>query len=490
MAETYFQNSLPEALTFDDVMLLPRYSEILPRDVETKTQLTPHISINAPILSAAMDTVTEARMAIAMAREGGMGIIHKNLKPELQSKEVERVKKSESFVVSNPMTVRPDEKLFDIVNLMMDHHVSGFPVTENGKLIGMLTHRDLRFETNLAQKVADVMTREKLVTAPEGTSIEEAEAILQKHRIEKLPVVDAQGHIKGLITVKDIQKRKESPNACKDEMGRLRVGAAVEVGASGQERARMLVAAGVDVLVVDSAHGHSKGVIEMVKWVRQTFPKIGLVAGNVATAEGTKALIEAGVDAVKVGVGPGSICTTRMVSGVGVPQWSALREAVSAAKGSKVCIISDGGIKFSGDIVKALAAGAQCVMLGNLLAGTDEAPGEVVLFQGRSYKTYRGMGSLDAMEDGSKDRYFQGDVRQASKLVPEGIVGRVPYRGSVGSSIYQLMGGLRSGMGYVGAKNVKDLQEKARFVRLTSAGLRESHVHDIVITKEAPNYNV
>lgn len=478
------------ALTFDDVMLLPNFSEVLPREADTASQLTRQIRVNVPILSAAMDTVTESRMAMAIAREGGLGIIHKNLTVEAQCREVEKVKKAESFLVQNPVTLDPDRPLSAALNIMTEYNISGLPITKGGKLIGILTHRDLRFETNLHQPISQVMTSEGLITAPEGTSMEAAEALLQKHRIEKLPVIDKQGNLKGLITVRDIRKRKEFPNACKDALGRLRVGAAVEVGVLGRERAEALVKAQADILVVDSAHGHSKGVLDMVKWLRSTYKDLSIIAGNIATADAAEALIAAGVDAVKVGVGPGSICTTRMVTGVGVPQWYAIRQCAPVAKKHGVPIISDGGIKFSGDMVKALAAGASTVMIGNLFAGTDEAPGEVVLYQGRSYKTYRGMGSLDAMEDGSKDRYFQGDVQQTHKLVPEGIVGRVPYKGTVASSIYQLLGGLRSGMGYLGARNITELQSRARFVQITSAGLRESHAHDVIITKEAPNYNV
>ena len=481
------RDDLKLALTFDDVLLLPAESDILPKSVETSTRLTRNITINIPIVSAAMDTVTEARMAIAMAQTGGLGFIHKNLSVDEQAAEVHKVKKYESAVVSDPITIEPEAKLSAAVALMRGNGISGIPVTQRGKLVGILTNRDLRFEKNLEQKVEAVMTR-KLITAREGVTIEDAKVLLHQHRIEKLLVVDAEGRLKGLITIRDIEQAEMDPDAATDERGRLRVGAAVGVGGDREARIEALLAAGCDVICIDTAHGHSAGVLESVRQTRKKFPKIQLVAGNVATASATRALIDAGVDAVKVGVGPGSICTTRIVAGVGVPQLTAIADAVSAAKGSHVAIIADGGIKFSGDVAKALAAGADTVMIGSLFAGTDEAPGEVILYQGRSYKSYRGMGSIGAMKDGSKDRYFQADVDAPQKLVPEGIEGRVPYKGALRESIYQLIGGLRASMGYVGCATIAELHEKARFVKISSSGLRESHVHDVIITKEAPNY--
>jgi IMP dehydrogenase len=476
---------LRDALTFDDVLLLPQYSEVLPKDVEVKSRLTRGIELNVPLLSAAMDSVTEARTAITMAREGGIGIIHKNLPPEDQAREVERVKRAESGMVLAPVTVKPGESLRNALAIMREHDISGVPVVEGDKPVGILTARDIRFERNLDQPVSALMTKE-LVTVQPGVTAEEAKQLLHQHRIEKLLVVEA-GKLIGLITIKDILQADRNPQAIKDGKGRLRVGAAVGPGPDREERAAALAHAGVDVIVVDTAHGHSKGVIDAVRATKKEHPHIDLIAGNVATAEATEALIDAGADGVKVGIGPGSICTTRVVAGVGVPQVSAVFECARAAKRRGVPIISDGGVKFSGDVVKAIAAGASSVMMGSLFAGTDEAPGDMVLYQGRSYKLYRGMGSLGAMKKGSKDRYGQAGSAD-EKLVPEGIEGRVPYRGSLASILYQLTGGLRSGMGYIGARTIAELQERARFVRITSQGLRESHVHDVIITEEAPNY--
>ena len=480
---------LKEGLTFDDVLLVPDYSEVLPHEVDVSTYITKNIKLNIPIVSAAMDTVTEARLAIALAREGGMGIIHRNMPIKDQAREVEKVKKSESGMILNPVTVRPEATVREALEIMERYRISGVPVVdENEKLVGILTNRDLRFikPTDYEKPVSVFMTKENLITAQEGITLEEATEILQKYKVEKLPIVDGEGRIKGLITIKDIVKRKKYPNACKDDLGRLRVGAAVGTGDDTLERVSALVEAGVDLIVVDTAHGHSKRVIETVRKIKESFPDIEVVAGNVATADGTKALIEAGADAVKVGVGPGSICTTRIVAGVGVPQITAIMEAYSVAKDYGVPIIADGGIRYSGDIVKALAAGASVVMLGNLLAGTEEAPGETIYYQGRAYKVYRGMGSLGAMMSRlSSDRYGQD---QMEKYVPEGIEGRVPYKGRLSDIVYQLVGGLRSGMGYTGCRTIRELQEKAKFVRITWAGYRESHVHDVQITKEAPNY--
>jgi len=476
---------LRDALTFDDVLLVPQYSEVLPKDVDVKSRLTRGIELNTPLLSAAMDSVTEARTAITMAREGGIGIIHKNLPPELQAREVEKVKRAESGMVLAPVTVKPGESLQSALAIMHEHDISGVPVVEGDKPVGILTARDIRFERNLDQPVSALMTKE-LVTVQPGVSAEQAKQLLHQHRIEKLLVVEA-GKLIGLITIKDILQADRNPQAIKDGKGRLRVGAAVGPGPDREARAAALAAAGVDVIVVDTAHGHSKGVIDAVRATKKEHPHIDLVAGNVATAEATEALIDAGADGVKVGIGPGSICTTRVVAGVGVPQVSAVFECARAAKRRGVPIISDGGVKYSGDVVKAIAAGASSVMMGSLFAGTDEAPGDMVLYQGRSYKMYRGMGSLGAMKKGSKDRYGQAGSAD-EKLVPEGIEGRVPYRGSLASILYQLIGGLRSGMGYIGASNIAELQERARFVRITSQGLRESHVHDVIITEEAPNY--
>ncbi len=483
------EKKIREALTFDDVLLVPQYSEVLPHEVDVSTYLTRKIKLNIPIVSAAMDTVTEARLAIALAREGGIGIIHRNLTIKRQAEEVEKVKKSESGMIISPVVVQPDTKVAQALKIMEKYKISGVPVVdENRKLVGILTNRDLRFirPEDYVKPVSEFMTKENLITAREGITLEEAEEIFRKYKIEKLPIVDENGIIKGLITIKDIVKRRKYPNACKDDLGRLRVGAAVGTGEDTLDRVSALVEAGVDVVVVDTAHGHSKRVLETVERIKSHFPELDVIAGNVATAEGTKALIEAGADAVKVGVGPGSICTTRIVAGVGVPQITAIMESSAVAREYGVPVIADGGIRYSGDIVKALAAGASAVMLGNLLAGTEEAPGETIYYQGRAYKVYRGMGSLGAMSSRlSSDRYGQ---ERMEKFVPEGIEGRVPYKGKLAEVVYQLVGGLRSGMGYVGARNIKELQEKARFVRITWAGYRESHVHDVQITKEAPNY--
>jgi IMP dehydrogenase len=484
------EEPLREALTFDDVLLVPAYSEVIPRDVDVTTRLTPLIPLRMPLVSSAMDTVTEAATAIRMAREGGMGFIHKNLTIEEQAREVNRVKKAQSGIVVDPLTIAPSRTLEEALSIMRAHRISGLPVVDaERRPVGILTNRDVRFEKRFDIQVGEVMTKNP-VTVKEGVQIDEAKDLLHKHRIEKLLVVDGNGALKGLITIRDIEQAQENPSAATDELGRLRVGAAVGVGPDRESRIEALVAAGCDVICIDTAHGHSAGVLEAVRETRKRFPKVQLVAGNVATGEATKALIETGVNAVKVGVGPGSICTTRIVAGVGVPQLTAIADAVAAAKGSGVAIIADGGIKFSGDVAKALAAGADTVMIGSLFAGTDEAPGEVILYQGRSYKSYRGMGSIGAMKEGSKDRYFQGDVESAAKLVPEGIEGRVPYKGSLRESIYQLIGGLRSSMGYLGCATIAELHAKARFVKISSAGLRESHVHDVIITKEAPNYRV
>ncbi len=476
-------------LTFDDVVLVPAKSSVLPNEVETRSKVTPTITLNIPIVSAAMDTVTESRLAIAMAREGGMGIIHRVLAPEDQAAEVDRVKKSESGMILDPVTISPDQTIRDAHQLMARYRISGIPVTKNKKLVGILTNRDLRFETRSDLKVSQVMKRDKLVTAPEGTTLEKAREILHEHRIEKLPVVNKQGELKGLITIKDIEKRIKYPNACKDEHGRLRVGAALGVGPDTEQRVELLVKAGVDVVVVDTAHGHSQAVMETVKMVKKKHGNLQVIAGNIATEAAAKDLVKAGADALKVGVGPGSICTTRIVSGAGMPQLTAIADCAKVVAGSGVPIIADGGIKFSGDVTKALAAGASVVMVGSLLAGTEESPGETVLYQARTYKVYRGMGSIGAMERGGKDRYGQTG-RPESKLVPEGIEGRVPYKGALANVMYQLVGGLRSGMGYCGCRTIAELQQKATFIRQTPAGLRESHVHDVIITKEAPNYRM
>lgn len=476
-------------LTYDDVVLVPAKSAVLPSEVEVSTRLTRNIRINIPIISSAMDTVTESRLAIAMAREGGLGIIHRVLSPADQAIEVDRVKKSESGMIRDPITISPDQTIRDAHALMAKYRISGIPVTKGETLVGILTNRDLRFETRMDLKVSQVMKRDKLITAPEGTSLEKAREILHEHRIEKLPVVNKKGDLKGLITIKDIEKRIKYPHACKDAHGRLCVGAAVGVGPETEDRVSQLTKAGVDLVVVDTAHGHSQAVLDTVRMIKRQHPNLELVAGNIATAEAAKDLLKAGVDAVKVGVGPGSICTTRIVSGSGMPQLTAIADCAKVLSGSGVPIIADGGIKFSGDISKALAAGASSVMLGGLLAGTEESPGETVLYQARTYKVYRGMGSIGAMERGGGDRYGQGG-RPAQKLVPEGIEGRVPYKGPVSAVVYQLVGGVKSGMGYCGCKTIADLQQKATFIRQTVAGLRESHVHDVIITKEAPNYRM
>jgi IMP dehydrogenase len=477
------------ALTFDDVLLLPGESSVIPKDVDTSVKLTEKIVLSIPLLSAAMDSVTESRTAIAMARMGGLGILHRNMTPQEQALEVEKVKRAESGMILEPVTMGPNQRIGEALRVMNQNNISGVPITEGKRLVGILTHRDLRFEKNLNLKIEEVMTKQ-VITAKEGITLEKAKEILQKNRIEKLPVVDDQGNLKGLITIKDIEQAMRYPNSCKDELGRLRTGAAIGVGGQAIERADLLIKEGVDLIVIDTAHGHTKGVLDTVREFKASFPKTPLIAGNVATAEGCEALIKAGVNAVKVGVGPGSICTTRVVSGVGVPQMTAILNCASAAAKSEIPLIADGGIKFSGDITKAIAAGADGVMIGSLFAGTDEAPGEAILYQGRSYKTYRGMGSLGAMKKGGRDRYFQEDVQEASKLVPEGIEGMVPHRGPLADQLHQLVGGLKSGMGYVGAASVSELKKKARFVQITSAGLKESHVHDVVITKEAPNYRL
>jgi len=480
---------IEEALTFDDVLLLPAESTVLPYEVDISARLTNAISLSIPLLSAAMDTVTEARTAISMAQAGGIGIIHRNLAVEVQAAEVDKVKKYESGMIVNPITMEPEQRVYEALEVMRKYGISGVPVTKKGKLVGILTNRDLRFEKKLDATISSVMTKENLVTVPEGIALEESKEILHKHRIEKLLVVDKENNLKGLITIKDIEKTESYPSSSKDYLGRLRAGAAVGIGKDVEKRTPALIEAGADVIVVDSAHGHSQGVIEAVRWIRKEFPDCQIIAGNVATEEGTTALINAGADAVKVGVGPGSICTTRVIAGIGVPQITAIMKAAKVARKHNIPVIADGGVKYSGDVTKALAAGADTVMIGNLFAGTDESPGEMVLYQGRSYKVYRGMGSLEAMREGSRDRYAQGDVEEG-KLVPEGIEGRVPYRGVLSFCVHQLMGGLKAGMGYVGCRNVRDLQEKARFIKITSAGLRESHVHDVIITKEAPNYRL
>jgi IMP dehydrogenase len=483
------ESRLREGLTFDDVLLVPGASEVLPRDVDLRTQLTREIALAMPLVSAAMDTVTEHQTAICMAQHGGIGFIHRNLTPAAQAAEVDKVKRSESGMIVDPITMQPEQRIYEALEVMARYKISGVPVTKDGRAVGILTNRDLRFVKDTTLEIRSVMTpAERLITVAPGTTIERAKELLHAHRIEKLLVVDERGWLRGLITIKDIEKSLRFPNASKDDLGRLRCGAAVGVGPDRLERAEALVAAGADVVVVDTAHGHAAGVLETIVELRSAFPDLPIVGGNVATAEGTEALIKAGVSAVKVGVGPGSICTTRVVAGVGVPQFTAILDAAETAGRAGIPLIGDGGIKYSGDVVKALAGGASTVMIGSLFAGTDEAPGEVILYQGRSYKVYRGMGSLGAMADGSRDRYFQGDVREASKLVPEGIEGRVPYRGGLSSSLHQLIGGLRAGLGYVGAATLPELRAKARFLRISQAGLQESHVHDVIITKEAPNY--
>ena len=476
------------ALTFDDVLLVPARSNVLPSEVDVSTHITQHIRLNIPIMSAAMDTVTEFQMAIALARQGGLGVIHKNMSIKSQAEEVDKVKRSESGMIVDPITLPPNDTLADALEVMSRFSISGIPITENGKLVGILTNRDLRFQKDTAQRISNVMTSKNLVTVKEGTDLETAQEILHQHRIEKLLIVDDNQMLKGMITVKDIMKRIQYPGACKDERGRLRVSAAVGAGKDLAERAEALVKAGVDILTVDSSHGHSEGVLKAVSLVKKKFPKIPVIAGNIATADGARAMIEAGADCVKVGIGPGSICTTRIVTGAGMPQVTAIINAVEAAQKSDTPVIADGGIRYSGDIVKALACGASVTMVGSLFAGTDESPGETLLFEGRSFKVYRGMGSVEAMKSGSKDRYFQEHETQAGKLVPEGIEGRVPYKGALQESVFQLMGGLRAGMGIAGAANLKDLREKTKLVQITAAGVTESHPHSVSITKEAPNY--
>ena len=485
-------NKIPpeDAYSFDDVLLIPSYSDVLPKEVNTSTRLTRNITLNIPIVSAAMDTVTEARAAITMAREGGIGIIHRNMSVESQIVEVGKVKKSESGMIIDPVTIDPDQKLTAVLKLMEQYRISGVPVIRGEQLVGIVTNRDLRFETNLDKTVSDVMTRDKLVTVSEGITLEESKKLLHQHRIEKLLVVDKDGRLTGMITIKDIEKIRKYPNACKDKLGRLRVGAAVGVGPDMEERAEGLIRAGADVLCIDTSHGHSKNVIEAVKTLKANFNGVELTAGNVATAKGAEDLIAAGVDGVKVGIGPGSICTTRIVAGVGIPQVTAIMNCRSISSKTDVPLIADGGIKYSGDLTKAIGAGAHSVMIGGLFAGTEESPGEQVLYQGRTYKVYRGMGSLEAMKKGSKDRYYQGEDEKDDKLVPEGIVGRVPYRGLLSENIYQLVGGLKAGMGYLGCRTLDELREKARFKKISAAGMRESHVHDVIITKEAPNYRI
>jgi len=482
---------IQRALTFDDVLLVPAHSTVLPRDVRLHTRLSRNIFLNMPLISAAMDTVTESRLAIALAQEGGIGIVHKNLSPKAQAAEVAKVKRFESGILKDPITVPPTMSVRDVVELARLHKISGFPVVEGSRVVGIVTNRDLRFETNLDQPIRNIMTpRERLVTVKEGATVEEGKALIHKHRLERVLVVNDAFELRGLITVKDIIKTTEHPDACKDPLGRLRVGAAIGVGSGTEERAELLAEAGVDVIVVDTAHGHSQGVLDRVRWVKKNFPAIDVIGGNIATGDAARALVDHGADGVKVGIGPGSICTTRIVAGVGVPQITAIQMVSDALKGTDIPMIADGGIRYSGDICKAIAAGGHCVMLGGLFAGTEEAPGEVELFQGRSYKSYRGMGSIGAMADGAADRYFQEGSGNVDKLVPEGIEGRVPYKGSVLAVIHQLVGGLRSSMGYLGCATIADMHEQAAFVEITSAGVRESHVHDVQITKEAPNYHV
>ncbi|CAH2789355.1 MAG: Inosine-5'-monophosphate dehydrogenase (EC / CBS domain [uncultured Paraburkholderia sp.] len=479
------------ALTFDDVLLVPAFSDVLPRDTSLRTRLTHNISLNMPLVSAAMDTVTEARLAIAMAQMGGVGIIHKNLMPAEQAHEVAKVKRFESGVVRDPITVPPQMKVRDVIALSRQHGISGFPVVEGAQLVGIVTNRDLRFEERLDEPVRNIMTpRERLVTVKEGTSLAQAKALMHSHRLERVLVINDAFELRGLMTVKDITKQTEHPDACKDEHGKLRAGAAVGVGEDNEERVPLLAQAGVDVIVVDTAHGHSKGVLERVKWVKQNFPHVEVIGGNIATAAAAKALVEYGADGVKVGIGPGSICTTRIVAGVGVPQVTAIANVSEALKGTGVPVIADGGVRFSGDVSKALAAGANAVMMGSMFAGTEEAPGDVFLYQGRQYKAYRGMGSVGAMKDGAADRYFQDNSANIDKLVPEGIEGRVAYKGSVNAILFQLIGGVRVSMGYCGCRTIAEMNDKAEFVQITGAGLRESHVHDVQITKEAPNYHV
>jgi IMP dehydrogenase len=480
---------ISEGITFDDVLLIPRYSEVLPRETSLKTRITKNITLNIPVISAAMDTVTESEMAIALAREGGIGIVHKNMSIKAQADEVDKVKRSESGMIRNPITLKADNTALDALTLMAKYKIAGFPVIDDsGGLIGIATNRDLRFKTNGSQLISELMTKDNIVTAPLGTTLEEAEQILEKHRIEKLPVVDENGQLQGLITFKDIQKKKKYPNACKDELGRLRVGAAVGIAGETMDRVKALHEAGVDIVIIDTAHGHSRGVLDMIRAVKSTFPTLQIIGGNIGTADAAKAMIEAGADGVKVGIGPGSICTTRIIAGVGVPQLTAIMEAASEAHKHGVPVIADGGIKQTGDVAKAIAAGADCVMIGGMLAGHEESPGEKILLEGRAYKMYRGMGSLGAMQQGSADRYFQDMEDGLAKLVPEGIEGRVPFKGNASDTIYQLTGGLRASMGYCGCGTISELQEHARFVKITGAGLKESHPHDVVVTKASPNY--
>ncbi|MBS3756829.1 MAG: IMP dehydrogenase [Desulfobacterales bacterium] len=481
---------LEEAYSFDDVLLLPGYSDVVPSEVSTATRLTRNINVNIPISSAAMDTVTEGRTAISMARVGGIGFIHRNMSIEWQCREVRHVKKSESGMIVDPVTTEPDVPIRKVLNLMQQYRISGVPVIRGEKLVGIVTNRDLRFETDMERRVEEVMTKENLVTVAEGISLAESKRILHEHRIEKLLVVNPEGRLTGMITIKDIEKLKKYPDACKDSLGRLRVGGAVGVGEDMEARAEALVQAKVDILLIDTSHGFSANVINAVKTLKKRFSEVDVIAGNVGTPQGTEALIEAGVDAVKIGIGPGSICTTRIVAGIGVPQLTAIMNCRPVSDKAGVPIIADGGIKYSGDVTKALGAGAHSVMIGGLFAGTEESPGEKIIYQGRSYKAYRGMGSLEAMQEGSKDRYYQGEEVEADKMVPEGIVGRVPYRGTIGENVYQLVGGLKSGMGYVGSHTIDELREKARFIKISPAGLRESHAHDVIITKEAPNYSL
>ncbi|HMA84383.1 MAG TPA: IMP dehydrogenase [Desulfosalsimonadaceae bacterium] len=479
-----------EAYSFDDVLLLPNYSDVLPSEVNTSTRLTRNLKLNIPLVSAAMDTVTEGRTAISMARAGGIGFVHRNMSINSQCKEVEHVKKSESGMIIDPVTTDPDAPISVVLKLMEQYHISGVPVTKGEKLVGIVTNRDLRFETNLEKAVSEVMTREGLVTVMEGIDLDESKKLLHQHRIEKLLVVNKEGRLTGLITIKDIEKIRKYPHACKDSLGRLRVGAAIGVGQDMEARADALIQAGADVIVIDTSHGHSANVINAIKTLKGNFPEVDLVAGNVGTGKGAEDLINAGVDGVKVGIGPGSICTTRVVAGIGVPQLTAIMNCRSISNKTGIPLIADGGVKYSGDLAKALGAGAHSVMIGGLFAGTEESPGEKIIFQGRSYKAYRGMGSVEAMQQGSKDRYYQTDEESNDKLVPEGIVGRVPYRGTLAENIFQMIGGLKSGMGYVGCRTIEELREKARFIKISPAGLKESHAHDVIITKESPNYSI